>query len=184
MQRNVLLIGTVIGAILSANAVYMMDRMMRDPDLRTNDVLGYAAMVIVFSLIFVGVRNHRKQLPGGAISLGRAFKVGALIALVGSTIYTVVGLGYYHLFAPDFLDHFIRYVLADAERSGATAAELAAKAEEMEQFRAMYANPVLAVLITYMEVLPVGLVVAFVSALVLKRKPSEVAQDRSEQVGA
>ena len=34
--------------------------------------------------------------------------------------------------------------------------------------------PVFAVLITYAEVLPVGLVVAFVSSLILKRKPKEI----------
>jgi hypothetical protein len=33
-----------------------------------------------------------------------------------------------------------------------------------------YKNPLFVVLITYAEVLPVGLIVAFVSALILKRK--------------
>jgi hypothetical protein len=46
---------------------------------------------------------------------------------------------------------------------------LAARNEEMEQFREMYKSPVFVVLISYAEVLPVGLVVAFVSSLILKK---------------
>ena len=46
------------------------------------------------------------------------------------------------------------------------------KTEEMEQFKGMYQNPLFAVLISYAEVLPIGPVVAFVSALILKRKPA------------
>lgn len=45
-----------------------------------------------------------------------------------------------------------------------------AKKDEMAQFGEMYKNPVFVVLISYAEVLPVGMVVAFVSALILKKE--------------
>lgn len=182
MKRNVLVFGSILGAILAGNTVYMMHVMCRDPEFQGNDALGYAAMVIVFSLAFVGVRNYRNKYLGGAITFGQAFKVGALIALVGSTIYTVVGLLYMQWVAPEFLDVYIQHVLSNAARDGATADELAAKTAEMAHFKEMYANPVFRVLITYSEVLPVGLVVAFISALILKRKPERVlgAGDRSQ----
>lgn len=173
MKRSVLIFGTILGTILAANTVYMMHVMCRDPEFRGNDVLGYAAMVIVFSLAFVGIRNYRNKQLGGTITFGRAFRVGALIVLVASTIYTVVGLLYMKLFVPEFLDVYIQHVLNNAARDGATVEELAAKSAEMAGFKEMYANPVFAVLITYMEVLPVGLIVALVSALILKRKPEQ-----------
>jgi hypothetical protein len=177
MKRSVLIFGTILGVILAGNAVYMVELMCSDPDFRSNDVLGYAAMVIVFSLAFFGIRNYRNKQPGGAITFGRAFKVGALIALLGSTIYVVIGLGHYYFFAPEFLDVYIRHVLDEAARDGATAAELVDKTKEMAQFKEMYANPFFAVLITYSEVLPIGLVVALVSALILKRKPQQVSDN-------
>jgi hypothetical protein len=40
----------------------------------------------------------------------------------------------------------------------------------------MYENPLFVVLITYSEVLPVGLVVAFISSLILKRKPKRIEE--------
>lgn len=174
MKRNVLIFGLVLGTILAAHAVYMMSLLYSNPELKSNDVIGYAAMIVVFSLTYVGIRNYRNKELNGVISFSKALKTGALIALVGSTLYVIIGLAYYYLFVPDFLDKYTIHVLSQATRNGATATELAAKTEEMNQFKEMYKNPVFAVLISYAEVLPIGLVVAFVSSLILKKKPVAV----------
>ena len=165
MKKIVLIFGLIPGIILSANMIYMINLLYSNPDFKGNDVLGYAAMVVVFSLIFFGVRNYRNKHLHGVISFGKAFKTGVLIALVASTVYVVVGLFYYYVFAPDFIDVYTRHVLKNTP-----SAELAAKTTEMESFKEMYKNPVFAVLITYFEVFPIGLVVALVSALILKKK--------------
>ena len=174
MKRNVLIFGLILGIILAGHAVYMMSLVYRNPDFESNDIVGYAAMVVVFSLTFFGIRNYRNKQLNGVISFGEAFKTGALIALVGSTLYVVIGLSYYYLFVPDFLDKYTLHVINQATRNGATAAELVAKTQELAQFREMYKGPFFAILISYAEVLPIGLVVAFVSSLFLKRKPSTI----------
>lgn len=165
MKKNIFVFGLILGAILCVNTIIMMNRIVSNPDMETNDVIGYAAMVVVFSLIFFGVRNYRNKRLDGFISFGKAFKVGALIALVGSTLYVVIGLSYYYLFVPEFIDKYIEYVLKHTSE-----ANLAAKTKEMAEFKEMYKNPVFAILISYSEVLPIGLVVALVSAFILKRK--------------
>lgn len=175
MKRNVWIFGLILGAIITGNMLYMMNLVISNPAIETNDVLGYAAMVIVFSLTFFGIRNYRNKELGGEISLGRAFKTGALIALVGSTMYVVVGLLHLYFFAPEFLDAYSEHMIIVATREGASQSELAAKTLELAQFREMYKNPLFAILISYFEVLPVGLVVAFVSALILKTKPKVAA---------
>lgn len=174
MKRNVLIFGLILGTILAGHAIYMMSLLYRNPDFESNDLVGYTAMVVVFSLTFFGVRNYRNKQLNGIISFGEAFKTGALIALVGSTVYVIFGLSYYYLFVPDFLDKYTLHVINQATRNGATATELVAKEQELTQFREMYKNPFFAVLISYAEVLPVGLVVAFVSSLFLKRKPGTI----------
>jgi small basic protein len=175
MKRNVLVFGLVLGTILAVGGVYMMYVIYTTPDLQTNDPLGWAVMVVIFSLIFFGIRNYRNKVLGGIISFGKAFKTGVLIALLGSTMYVIAGLSYYYLFVPDFLERWVELAMNEAARKGATAAELAAKADQFEQFSGWFQNPVLAVLLTYAEVLPMGLAVALVSALILKRKPKEAA---------
>lgn len=171
MQRVVLIFGGILGAILCINMFYMVNMVYSNPGFVGNDVLGYAAMVVVFSLCFFGIRNYRNKHLNGHISFGKAFKVGALIALIASTMYVVGWLFYYYLAVPDFIERYSEHVILCEQQKGSSAAEIAAKSTEMQQFSKMYQNPFFVVLITYSEVLPVGLLVALVSALVLKRKP-------------
>ena len=170
MKKNILIFGLILGAILVGHMFYMVNLLYTQPDLETNDIVGYAAMIVVFSLTFFGIRNYRNKELDGVISLGKAFKTGALIALLGSTMYVGVWLFYYYLFVPDFIDVYASHVINTCTRNGDTATTIAAKTEEMKQFKEMYKSPFFVVLITYFEVLPVGLAVAFISSLVLKRK--------------
>ncbi len=169
MKRNVLIFGLVLGTILCVNMVYMVNQCYTNPNMKTNDVVGYAAMVVVFSLTFFGIRNYRNKELNGGISFGQAFKTGALIAFVGATMYVGIWLFYYYLFVPDFLDKYIPHVLKDVAPS-----DLDAKTKEMADFKEMYKNPLFVILISYSEVLPIGLVVALVSALILKKKQKPV----------
>lgn len=176
MKKNVLIFGSIIGTILCINMIYMVNQMYINPDFKGNDVLGYAAMIVVFSLIFFGVRNFRNNYLSGVISFGKAFTTGAYIALLGATMYVVVWLFCYYLFVPDFLDHYINYVLKETP-----AADLTAKTQDMENLKNMYKNPVLVILITYSEVLPVGLVVALISALILRKNPPQKFGKKDEK---
>jgi hypothetical protein len=165
MKKIVLIFGLIIGVILCANMIVMVNLMYTKTDFKGNEIVGYASMVVLFSLIFFGVRNYRNKHLAGTISFGKAFKVGFLIALIASTMYVVVWLFYFYLFVPDFMDVYMAYVLEQC-----APADVAAKTAEMEGYKEMYKNPLFVILITYSEVLPVGLVVALISALILKKK--------------
>ena len=165
MKKNILTFGLIAGTILCLNMIYMVNLCYTRPDLKSNDILGYAAMIVVFSMIFFGVRNYRDKELSGIITFGNAFKTGVLIALVGSLVYVVVWLFYYYLFVPDYLEIYITHVLNEIPAN-----ELEAKTIEMNDFREMYKNPIMVILITFSEVFPVGLVVSFICAFMLERK--------------
>lgn len=165
MKKNVLAFSLILGAILSVNMVVMVSVLCNNPDFKGNEVLGYATQVLIFSLVFFGVRNYRNKQLGGFISFWKALKTGALIAFIASTLYVITWLFYYYQFVPDFMDIYTQHVLKQTP-----AADLAAKTAEMADFKEMYKNPLFVVLITYFEVLPVGLAVALVSAFILKKK--------------
>ena len=165
MRKNILLYGGIIGAILCANLFVMVNMMYSQTEFKGNDIVGYTVMVLLFSLIYVGVRNYRNKYLAGKISFGNAFKTGALIAFVACTIYVVVWLFYYYLFVPDFIDVYTGHVLHNSAPE-----ELATKTQEMADFKEMYKNPLFVVLITYFEVLPIGLLIALVSAVIVKKK--------------
>jgi hypothetical protein len=170
MKKNVLVFGLIAGAIVSAFMAVTIGVYGKDPDFEHSMLLGYASMLVAFSFVFVGIKNYRDKYNGGLITFGKAFKVGIFISLIASTLYVITWMIMFHFFIPDFMDRYAVYMLKQAEKSGASAAEIAAKTAEMNTYKEMYKNPLMIILFTYLEILPVGLLVTIISALILKRK--------------
>lgn len=169
MKKTVLVFGFILGGIITTMGNYAAHLCCRNPEMKSNDIAGYAAMIVAFSFIFIGVKHFRDKYNGGLIGFGKAFRVGALISVVASTIYVVVWLFDYYLFVPDFIDKYTQHVLYEARTDGATQLQLDKKAAEMADFKELYKNPLFVILITLAEVLPIGLVVSLISSLILKR---------------
>jgi len=142
-------------------------------DFNTGLVVGYTSMLIAFSFVFVGIRNYRDKYNGGIISFGKAFKIGILIALIASTIYVIVWLIAYFFFIPDYLDKFAGQMLDKLKANGASQLEIDKETKEMANFARMYKNPFFNAMMSYVEILPVGLVVTLISSLILKRKTAK-----------
>jgi hypothetical protein len=165
MKKIIWLFGIIIGILLTTNSMIMISKIYSDPDFKGNDVLGYTVLIIIFSVMYLGMRKYRNEHLEGKISFLNAFKTGAWICFIASTIYVVIGLLYYYLFIPDFVDVFSEVVIRNSP-----AEEVDAVTAQMANFKEMYKNPLFAILISYIEVLPLGMIVALVSAFVVKRK--------------
>lgn len=170
MKKNVLVFGLISGAIITTMMLVSVGMCMNNKDFEGNKVLGYAAMIAAFSFIFLGVKNFRDKYNEGVISFSKAFRTGLYISLVASTLYVLAWLVDYYLFVPDFMDSYSAHMIRDARNNGASAAELQKTTEQMAAFKELYKNPLFVVLISYSEVLPVGVIIAVITGLVLKRK--------------
>jgi hypothetical protein len=179
MKKIVLTFGLIAGAILSVMMLITLpfhDEIGWD----RGAVIGYTTMVLAFLLIFFGVRSYRDNVGGGTVSFGRAFAVGALITCVASVCYVATWeFAYYSNMAPDFMAKYQAHELEKARVDGASEAELAAKKAEMEKFAVWYQNPAINAAMTFVEPLPVGLLIALVSAGVLRRRKDAVAAEGS-----
>ena len=169
MKKNIIVCGLISGAILTAMMMASTYYCYRNQNFEGNMVVGYTVMILAFSLIFVGIKNFRDKYNNGLVSFGGAFKIGAYITLIASTMYVVAWLFEYYLFIPDFMDVYSEHVINQAKTSGASLSEISSKTEEMAGYKEMYRNPFFVVLLTYTEVLPIGLVVSAISALILKK---------------
>lgn len=165
MKKVTLIFGSVIGLVLSSNSIIHMNMMYSNLDYKGNDVIGYATMVIIFSVIYFGVRNYRDKHLDGKIGFSKAFKTGALICFIASTYYVVLGLLYYYLFVPDFMDVYADYIIRNSSVS-----ELEANTTQMASFKEMSKNPLFLALFSYFEVLPIGMIIALASAFIVKKK--------------
>lgn len=169
MKKVVFVYGIIAGLIVAGMMAFSTGYYCARGDFEGGMIYGYSAMIIAFSMIFVGIKSFRDKYNDGTIRFGKAFKVGFLITLIASTIYVLGWLINYYLFIPDFMDKYAAAMIAKAKTSGISAEELAKKTAEMAQMKEWYKNPLFVILMTYVEILPVGLVVALISALVLKR---------------
>ncbi len=174
MRRTVLTFGLIAGVILSIMMLAtlpFMDRIGFD----RGEVIGYTTMVLAFLLIFFGVRSYRDNVAGGFVSFGRAFSVGALIAVVASVCYVATWELIYYKLAPDFVAKYQAYTIEQARASGESQAAIDKRVADMQRFAELYKNPAINVAITFIEPLPVGLVIALVSAGILRRGPRQRA---------
>ena len=140
-------------------------------------IIGYTSMVLAFLLIYFGVRSYRDNVAGGTVRFGRAFAVGSLIAVVASICYVATWEVVYFKLAPDFTAKYQAYVIDKARANGDSEEAIARKQVEMERFAELYKNPAINAAITFLEPLPVALIVALVSAGVLSRRRKGGVED-------
>ena len=137
-------------------------------------VIGYLGMLIAFAFIFVAIKSYRDGPGGGTITFAKAFGMGLCIAFLASTLYVVTWAVVYHAFLPDYMEKYCAVMISEA-RATLSGAALQEKIDEINNAKAMYATPWGFALFTYAEILPVGILVSLLAALVLKRKSPVVA---------
>lgn len=125
-------------------------------------VIGYLTMLLALSLVFVAIKRYRDSDLGGVIRFWPAFGLGLGITIVASLIYALAWE--VTLAATGGADAFVDQYVEAARAKGASPEALA----EMDGFRAIYANPLLRMAVTFTEIFPVGLIVSLVSAAMLR----------------
>lgn len=169
MKKTVWTFGLIAGGILSAMMLLTMP-FMDTIGWDRAEVIGYTTMVLAFLLVFFGIRSYRDNVARGTIGFGRALAVGALIVVVASLCYVVTWELLYFWIAPDIGANVMAHMLEEARSSGASAAEVQQQVAQMQRFAELYRNPFINAAITFIEPLPVGLVISLVSAGILSRE--------------
>jgi hypothetical protein len=170
MKKNVLVFGLISGLIVSLFCAFSGYYCSKKNDFEGSMIIGYSAMLVAFSFIFVGIKNYRDKFNDGVISFGVAFQIGLFITLIASTMYVLTWIIEYYFFIPDFMDKYAAHMLKNLQESGVSQAKIDEEVLQMQQWKEWYKNPVLVALMTYMEILPVGLVISLIGALIFKRK--------------
>ena len=164
MNKIVLKNGLFGSSIVTALLLSVTFYMKANPEKEVSMFFGFAGMLVAFIFVVLGVKQQR-DTNNGFISLGKAFLTGFWITLIISTLYVIVWLIIFYNFFPNFAEHYTDMAIAKASPD-----EVAQVTEEMNSFKEMYKNPIMVILLTYMEILPLGIVFSLISALILKKK--------------
>jgi hypothetical protein len=184
MKKIVITFGVISGVVSSALMIGMLgliDRIGFD----YGEIVGYSMMVLSFLLVFFGIRAYRENVGHGSISFLRGLAVGMLIVVISTAFYVGTWEIIYFKFMPDFGEKYAAHVVEQARKSGATQQALDAKVKEMKEFKAMYDKPLFNVAFTFLEPLPVGLIMTLLSAAILRKKPKveDVEESQTQTPG-
>jgi len=76
----------------------------------------------------------------------------------------------YFKFARDFIDQYSAHLVEQVRSSGASQEAIQTQLQRMKRFKDLYNNPLFNAAITFLEPLPVGLIITLISSLVLRKK--------------
>ena len=169
MKKIVLTFGLISGVMISV----LMDGSLLIANKVSSGhsmLLGYTMMVASFLLVYFGIRSYRDNTLGGQISFGRAFACGILIALITCVCYVATWEVIYFNFIPHFMDSYWAAQIQRIQSSGLDSATIAKQVAAIKHSQELYQNPLVNMAYTFMEPLPVGLIMTLISAAVLRRK--------------
>ena len=169
MKKTVLTFGLISGAIISllmGGSLLLADKIGSGHSM----ALGYTIMVASFLLIYFGIRSYRDNNLDGQISFGRAFACGILITLITTVCYVATWEVIYFNFIPHFMDSYWAAQIHKVQASGLDPATIATKVAAIEHSQQLYQNPFVNMAYTFMEPLPVGLIITLISAAILRRR--------------
>jgi hypothetical protein len=173
MQKVTLTFGLIAGAIVSIFVGVIIALWVKSGKVVDNVLVGYAVMVIALSMIFFGVKSYRDNYMSGAIRFWKGFQVGLLIALIASLMYAITWEIYTQVnptSSAAFIDYYAKCQIDKKREKGDSAAEMDNLVKKMNDVKQLYANPVIRFSMVLMEILPVGVIIALISAAVLRKK--------------
>lgn len=167
MSRIILIFGAAAGLSVAVPMCLLLANAEPGSPV-TSHFAGYLMMVLALSLIFFGVKRLRDRELGGVIRFVPALLAGLGISAVAGLIYVI---GWELTLAVTdfaFVDSYSSSAVEAARAKGASAADIEAVAANMAEFRRQYANPLIRLPITFIEIFPVGCLISLISAALLR----------------
>jgi hypothetical protein len=131
-------------------------------------IFGYLVMIVALTMIFIGVKQFRDRKLGGVIKFGPALLLGVMIAAVAGVFYAAGWEGYLAATGYKFMDQYAASLIEAKKAAGMAGEALAAEIAKMEEMKENYANPFFRLPMTFLEIFPVGLLIALLSAAILR----------------
>lgn len=173
MKKVVLTFGLIAGLIITG-LVWVTATLVDRGAIGFNrfEVVGYASMLIALSMVFFGIKSYRDS-AGGTLRFWKGVQVGVLISLIAGVLYWGGAISYGIVnpgFDERFMKQFTDLKVGKLQEQGAPQEKIDGAKAEVEVMQGLFKNPVLFFLVCMMEVLPVGIVVALISAGLLRRR--------------
>ena len=170
MTNIIFLYGTMAGLIVIGVLIASIAASGGHADASSNALLfGYLTMIVALTLIFFGVKRYRDRDLGGVIKFVPALLMGLAIAAVAGVIYVAVWEVYSAATNNAYFDGYMTAYIEGEKAKGLKGAKLDELIAEMNAIKIQYnTNPLYRMAVTFSEIFPVGVVIALISAALLR----------------
>ena len=167
MQKIAITYGILSGTITIATLILAL--VVSDGgSFLSSELFGYLTMLVALSMIFIGIKRYRDQELGGVIRFLPAFAMGLAIAVIAGLVYTLVWELYSISTDYAFIDSYVNGAIEAKRAAGLTGDRLAQEIAALEEMRTNYGKFYIRMPMTFLEIFPVGLVIALLSAALLR----------------
>lgn len=140
-------------------------------DFSTQEVIGYASMIVSLSFVYFGIKHFRDQVNNGALTFKKALAIGLLISLFAAVAFAILDVIYVTFINPDFTQAYYEYTL-EGMRKTLSPEEFETQKKLIESQMELFASPAISGIIMFATVMIIGLAISLLSALLLQRKSS------------
>ena len=170
MTNIIFLYGTFAGLIVIGATLAVIVSAGGEPDMNDNSLLfGYTIMIIALSMVFFGVKRYRDRDLGGVIKFVPAFLMGLAIAIVAGVIYVAGWEVYMAATDGSYMKAYMDHYIAGEKARGLTGPALDKLVSEMNAMMTRYNTDMAYRMgLTFLEIFPVGVIVALISAALLR----------------
>jgi len=168
MKNTVLRYG--IWSALSIFVLFLISSLiLKDLDFNTQEIYGYASIVVSLSFVFFGIKHFRDTKNHGLLSFGRGLLIGLLITLFASITFGIYNVVYVEYIDPNFMTEYYNHSVEQVSKT-LSGAELQAKIKQMEDEKDMFSSPFMNFSLMFLTVFMIGFIISLISSLILQRK--------------
>ncbi len=153
---------TVCGALLNL-LLYFTG--FQTEKLATGQYLNWLGFVIMFAVLWLGIKAVREEAPEKGLSYGRGVGTGTLISLYSGLMSSVYSFIHFKFVNPEFADYQLALIRPKWEAAGIGDAQM----EQMEKMTRTMMSPVAQAIMTPIFVVLFGLILSLIIAAILKR---------------
>ena len=157
LSGTIVIVTMILGLVVSDGGSFL-----------SSELFGYLTMLIALSMIFIAIKRYRDQELGGVIRFLPAFAMGLAVAVIAGVMYTLIWELYSMSNGYAFIDSYVNSAIEAKKAAGLTGEKLAQEIAVLEEMRANYGKFYIRMPMTFLEIFPVGLIIAILSAAILR----------------
>ncbi len=153
---------TICGAVFN---LLMYFTGLQTEKLATGQYFQWLGLVMMFVVLFLGIKAVRDETPEKGMSYGRGVGTGTLISLYSGLMSSVYSFIHFKFVNTEFADYQIAMIRQKWEAAGMGEAQMA----QAEKFTRAMMGPVAQAILTPVFVVIIGVVCSLIIAAIVKR---------------